>query len=190
MLRLQNVKALDDAEKRIGMKLPARFRATYETKKVLTSCREWQIFQPSEIYRTVGGEYRIASQRRFDVPIDAVIVGFNGEQSLFLRVDGVALGESLWTWEHQETEPTLVARSLDALLVTVREKGERVAFGSEESFIDIACPFCAVVEQINIDPSGGDEQTFVEDCSSCCRARVVHVEPTGNGDVRVWLERG
>ena len=47
------------------------------------------------------------------------------------------------------------------------------------------------VGSITIDEGGGEHQTFVEDCSECCKPRVVHFE--SSPDVkrpRVWLERG
>ncbi len=187
------MKALDEAETRIRAKLPKRFRATYATKPVLTSCADWQIFEPADFHRTRGGEYRIAAERRLDVPIDAVVIGRNENAPLFLRFRNGALGESLWTWEDQDTRPTRVARSLDALFGDDRDSLERRAdallergdVAIETSTADIVCPFCGSVDSITVDPSGGTAQTFVEDCASCCHPRTVHVE-----GAHVWVERG
>lgn len=55
----------------------------------------------------------------------------------------------------------------------------------------VSCPFCGESEEIYVDPGGGDHQTYTEDCSLCCRPRVVHVEPGPvDGELSVWLERG
>jgi len=55
----------------------------------------------------------------------------------------------------------------------------------------VACPFCGEAEDVYVDAGGGRTQTYTEDCSLCCRPRVVHVEPGDEpGAVRVWLERG
>jgi hypothetical protein len=55
----------------------------------------------------------------------------------------------------------------------------------------VECPFCGQAEELYVDPGGGETQEYTEDCSLCCRPRIVHVEPGDEpGDVRVWLERG
>ena len=60
------------------------------------------------------------------------------------------------------------------------------------SSIDVACPFCGQVEPVLVDEGGGEHQTFVEDCPTCCRPRVVHLD-SSLGDRRhspkVWVER-
>jgi hypothetical protein len=56
--------------------------------------------------------------------------------------------------------------------------------------VDVACPFCGQIEPVAIDEGGGEHQTFVEDCSVCCRPRVLHLD--SSADVRrprVWAER-
>jgi hypothetical protein len=56
---------------------------------------------------------------------------------------------------------------------------------------ELACPFCGEVSAISIDAGGGHAQSFVDDCTVCCRPRVVHVERDEESEtgVRVWLER-
>jgi hypothetical protein len=55
----------------------------------------------------------------------------------------------------------------------------------------LRCPFCGELDEIHVDAGGGDTQEYTEDCAVCCRPRIVHVEPgDGQGEVRVWLERG
>jgi hypothetical protein len=56
---------------------------------------------------------------------------------------------------------------------------------------EVSCPFCGEMEEIYVDPGGGEHQVYTEDCALCCRPRVVHVEPgDAEGELRVWLERG
>jgi Cysteine-rich CPXCG len=58
------------------------------------------------------------------------------------------------------------------------------------STTEVECPFCGQSEELFVDLGGGEAQSYVEDCSLCCRPRVVHVEPgDAPGDVLVWLER-
>jgi hypothetical protein len=33
----------------------------------------------------------------------------------------------------------------------------------------IACPYCGEPLSIDVDPSGGRRQVYVEDCAVCCR---------------------
>lgn len=52
------------------------------------------------------------------------------------------------------------------------------------------CPSCGETIQIVIDPTGGDEQTYVEDCPVCCCPNVIHVsyDREGYADVRAEAE--
>ena len=51
------------------------------------------------------------------------------------------------------------------------------------------CPTCGESIVIPLDPSGGDEQQYVEDCPVCCNPNVVRVEFFGPGEApRVWAE--
>lgn len=57
--------------------------------------------------------------------------------------------------------------------------------------MSVECPFCGESEELYVDPGGGPEQTYTEDCPVCCRPRVVHVERGDEpGTFSVWLERG
>ena len=57
--------------------------------------------------------------------------------------------------------------------------------------IELPCPFCGEVSAICVDGGGGMAQSFVDDCSVCCRPRVVHVERDSESEtgVHAWLER-
>ena len=50
------------------------------------------------------------------------------------------------------------------------------------------CPTCGEQIVIPLDPSGGTEQKYVEDCPVCCNPNVVHVEVFGDDTPRVWAE--
>jgi hypothetical protein len=56
------------------------------------------------------------------------------------------------------------------------------------SSVELPCPFCGELGSVFLDEGGGEHQTYVEDCSVCCRPRIVHVDPASRGP-RVWLER-
>lgn len=43
----------------------------------------------------------------------------------------------------------------------------------EEVIID--CPFCGEPAALEVDVTGGDEQSYFEDCPVCCRAMEVFV---------------
>jgi hypothetical protein len=68
---------------------------------------------------------------------------------------------------------------------------KRGAKGRRKQSTAVSCPFCGEVDELYVDLGGGLSQQYTEDCAVCCRPRVVHVEPSDDGDAfRVWLERG
>ena len=51
------------------------------------------------------------------------------------------------------------------------------------------CPSCGERIVIPVDPSGGTEQSYVEDCPVCCNPNVIHIEFFTEVDPpRVWAE--
>jgi len=54
------------------------------------------------------------------------------------------------------------------------EKKARENQRSLASTVELSCPFCGQLGAVAIDEGGGEHQTFVEDCSECCKPRVVH----------------
>jgi hypothetical protein len=60
------------------------------------------------------------------------------------------------------------------------------------SSVELPCPYCGELGAVFLDEGGGEHQTYIEDCSVCCRPRVVHVEilRESRRGPRVWLERG
>ena len=52
----------------------------------------------------------------------------------------------------------------------------------------VACPYCGETALLAVDPAGGSEQDYVEDCPVCCRPWLVHVRLDELGAVEAWLE--
>ena len=51
------------------------------------------------------------------------------------------------------------------------------------------CPTCGEQIVIPLDPTGGSDQQYVEDCPVCCNPNVIHVEFFGEGEpARVWAD--
>lgn len=50
------------------------------------------------------------------------------------------------------------------------------------------CDSCGEEIVVPVDLSGGEEQTYVEDCPVCCNPNVIHVSVDPDGEVRVWAE--
>jgi hypothetical protein len=51
------------------------------------------------------------------------------------------------------------------------------------------CPTCGEQIVVPLDPSGGTEQQYVEDCPVCCNPNEIHVEFFGPGEEpRVWAD--
>jgi Cysteine-rich CPXCG len=65
----------------------------------------------------------------------------------------------------------------DALL------GDVIADDSAEAL----CPYCGELVEIVLDPTGGADQRYVEDCPVCCRPWWVRVAYVG-GEATVELE--
>jgi hypothetical protein len=50
------------------------------------------------------------------------------------------------------------------------------------------CSSCGEEIVVMVDPSGGSEQTYVEDCPVCCRPVVLRVELTDAGEASLHAE--
>ncbi|HEX4794845.1 MAG TPA: CPXCG motif-containing cysteine-rich protein [Humisphaera sp.] len=51
------------------------------------------------------------------------------------------------------------------------------------------CPTCGESIVVPLDPSGGTDQEYVEDCPICCNPNLIHVEFFPDGQTpRVWAE--
>lgn len=53
---------------------------------------------------------------------------------------------------------------------------------------EVICPSCGEAVSITLDPGGGTEQAYVEDCGVCCRPWLVHVTYDLKGSAEVWVE--
>jgi Cysteine-rich CPXCG len=55
--------------------------------------------------------------------------------------------------------------------------------------IEIECPYCGEAVTIFVDPSGGEEQIYVEDCPVCCRPWTIHAREEEPGGFAVAVAR-
>lgn len=47
------------------------------------------------------------------------------------------------------------------------------------------CAFCGEENDVFVDPSGGDRQTFTEDCAVCCRPNLITLAVDDDGEVTI-----
>ncbi|HEX7212962.1 MAG TPA: CPXCG motif-containing cysteine-rich protein [Methylomirabilota bacterium] len=47
------------------------------------------------------------------------------------------------------------------------------------------CAFCGEENEVFVDPSGGDRQTFTEDCAVCCRPNLITLAVDDDGEVTI-----
>ncbi|HEY7251388.1 MAG TPA: CPXCG motif-containing cysteine-rich protein [Methylomirabilota bacterium] len=47
------------------------------------------------------------------------------------------------------------------------------------------CAFCGEENEVFVDPSGGDRQTFTEDCAVCCRPNLITLVVDDDGEVTI-----
>jgi hypothetical protein len=57
-----------------------------------------------------------------------------------------------------------------------------------ETEAEVSCPYCGELVTIGIDPTGGQVQTYVEDCQVCCQPWQVHLRYDEHGAADVWVE--
>jgi cysteine-rich CPXCG protein len=53
---------------------------------------------------------------------------------------------------------------------------------------EVVCPYCGAGVSIGIDPGGGRDQTYVEDCQVCCQPWYVHLRYDPHGSAVVEVE--
>jgi hypothetical protein len=53
---------------------------------------------------------------------------------------------------------------------------------------EVCCPYCGETSSIAVDPGGGEEQEYIEDCPVCCRPWRVLVTYGADGRAEVWVE--
>lgn len=52
----------------------------------------------------------------------------------------------------------------------------------------VDCPYCGEPNEVEVDPSGGRRQSYVEDCQVCCRPWQVTVTVDAEGEA--WVSLG
>lgn len=59
--------------------------------------------------------------------------------------------------------------------------------GDAETSATVTCPHCGEEVEITLDPSGGDQQEYIEDCEVCCNpwSVTVHYDVEGKAEVEV-----
>ncbi|MFW6039104.1 MAG: CPXCG motif-containing cysteine-rich protein, partial [bacterium] len=50
------------------------------------------------------------------------------------------------------------------------------------------CPHCGESIQVAVDPTGGDVQTYIEDCPVCCNPNLLRVRFDPRGEAQVTAE--
>lgn len=51
------------------------------------------------------------------------------------------------------------------------------------------CAFCGEDNEVFVDPSGGRQQTFTEDCTVCCRPNLITLTLDDDGDVVIEVSQ-
>ena len=59
--------------------------------------------------------------------------------------------------------------------------------GAADEEAVVTCPYCGEAVVISLDPGGGSEQSYVEDCPVCCRPWNVSVQFDEEGHAEVSL---
>ncbi len=59
---------------------------------------------------------------------------------------------------------------------------------SHDTEAEVTCPYCGETVSITIDPDGGSDQEYVQDCEVCCRPWKVQVQYDDEGKARVEVE--
>ena len=60
--------------------------------------------------------------------------------------------------------------------------------GTADTEAEVTCPYCGETVEIALDPGGGAEQEYVEDCQVCCRPWALHVTWNSAGTAEVAVE--
>ncbi len=59
--------------------------------------------------------------------------------------------------------------------------------GTAETSGAALCPYCGEAVELALDPGGGADQRYIEDCPVCCRPWHVRVRYQDDGSARVEL---
>lgn len=50
------------------------------------------------------------------------------------------------------------------------------------------CAYCGETNEAMVDPTGGNNQVYTEDCSICCRPNTLHVTVQSDGTATLEVE--
>jgi hypothetical protein len=57
--------------------------------------------------------------------------------------------------------------------------------GTAETETIVDCPYCGEPNEVTLDPGGGNDQEYVEDCQVCCHPWLMYVKYARDGSVDV-----
>ena len=60
--------------------------------------------------------------------------------------------------------------------------------GTWDTEADVVCPYCGAGMSIALDPGGGRDQVYVEDCQICCQPWHVHLRYDRDGGALVEVD--
>jgi hypothetical protein len=60
--------------------------------------------------------------------------------------------------------------------------------GTADTSAIVLCPYCGEPNEVGVDPGGGADQAYVEDCQVCCHPWRVIVSYDADGGASVTLE--
>ena len=55
--------------------------------------------------------------------------------------------------------------------------------------MEYGCAFCGQDNEVWVDPSGGRQQTFTEDCTVCCRPNLITLTIDDDGEVAIEVSQ-
>lgn len=61
--------------------------------------------------------------------------------------------------------------------------------GLPDTEVDVECPWCGETVSISIDPWGGHDQVYTEDCEVCCQPWRVHVTIDDDNNATVQIDQ-
>jgi hypothetical protein len=57
--------------------------------------------------------------------------------------------------------------------------------GTAQTAASVYCPYCNEIVEITVDPGGGSDQQYVEDCEVCCQPWTVKILYRADGTASV-----
>lgn len=57
-------------------------------------------------------------------------------------------------------------------------------------FVEVMCPYCGEMANLDVDESGASQQSYVQDCPVCCQPWQVELTRDRDGDWNATLRTG